>query len=476
MHAQTQKPEKPLQQALCPPLAGGLERRGIERVLPHERNHFNLFDNFTLWLSANLVISTVALGALAIPVFHQGFWGGCADIVIFTAFGTLPVAFFATLGPKLGLRQMTISRFSFGWNGAKIMALFNVWACIGWSAVSALIAAQILTALSGGRLPISFGVLVIATLTTGVSIYGYRYVHRYERYAWLPMAAIFLILTLTTLPEMRITPAISNGPEALAGWVSFGGVVFGAAIGWSSYAADYTVNQPEQTPRSRVFWFTFGGIFLPCVLLELLGMGLTTAGFPLPAHQNGGGTLVALALRPLGNPGALLLVVLALGMVANNIPNDYSLGLSMQVLGRRFHRVSRTVWTLLGALCYVTIDLLAAHHFDALLANFLLIVAYWLGPWSIILILEHFWIRRGVYLADQWDTPSALPQGWAALGAMGAGFLGVYLGAAQALFVGPLAEWLSPPKGMDVGFELGVLLAALAYLILRPWERRRIGR
>lgn len=472
--------QAPISQTSRPPERSpkplGMERRGIDRVLPHERSHLNLWDNFTLWLSANLVISTVALGALAIPVFHQGFWSGCMDIVLFTALGTLPVAFFATLGPQLGLRQMTISRFSFGWNGGKVMALFNVWACIGWSAVSALIAAQILNALSDNRLPISLGVLIIAGLTTAVSIYGYRYVHRYERYAWLPMAVIFLILFLTTLPLMRIAPATGSAPALLAGWISFGGVVFGAAIGWSSYAADYTVNQPEEASRKRIFWLTFGGIFLPCVSLELLGMGLTTTGLALSAHQMGGGTLVAAALRPLGSLGSLLLVILALGMVANNIPNDYSLGLSMQVLGRRFHRVPRAVWTLIGAVCYVLIDLIAAHHFDALLANFLLVVAYWLGPWSIILILEHFWIRGGRYPVEQWDTPGALPTGWAALVAMGAGFLGVYLGAAQALFVGPLARWLSPPKGMDVGFELGVLCAGLTYLFLRPLEWRRRGR
>jgi NCS1 nucleoside transporter family len=440
--------------------------------LPGERHHTRLIDNFTLWLSANLVISTVALGALAIPLFRLGFWNSLSDIVVFTVLGTLPVAFFATLGPKLGLRQMTISRFSFGWNGAKLMALFNVCACIGWSAVGVLIAAEILTGLSDGHLPIAFGVLVIAGLTTGVSIYGYRYVHLYERYAWLPMAVIFLFLAATVLPHMRIVPSASSGLREFAGWISFGGVVFGAAIGWSSYAADYTVNQPEETPRSRIFWFTFCGIFLPCVLLELLGVGLTTAGFHLPAHDTGGGILVAHALRPLGHLGTFLLVILALGMVANNIPNDYSLGLSMQVLGRQFHRVPRTVWTLTGAICYVAIDLMAAHHFDTLLANFLLVVAYWLGPWSTILVLEHFWIRRGVYKTEQWNTRSALPKGWAALGAMGAGFFGVYLGAAQALFVGPLAKWLNPPNGMDVGFELGVLLAALTYLLLRPWERR----
>jgi NCS1 nucleoside transporter family len=457
-------------------LARSIEQRGIERVPASQRHHLNVLDNFTLWLSANLVISTVALGALARPVFHMGFWTGTSSMVFFTALGTVPAAFFATLGPRLGLRQMTISRFSFGWIGAKIMALFNILSCIGWSAVGVLIAAQILARLSRGGIPITGGVLLVATLTTVVSIYGYRYVHLYERYAWLPMAAIFLLLAITCAPEMRL---FASGPAfagSAADWISYGGVVFGAAIGWSSYASDYTVNQPEDTSRRRIFGLTFAGIFLPCVLLEILGMGLTTIRYAKSAAPRGGGTLVALAFHPLGILGTVLLTVLALSMVANNIPNDYSLGLSMQVLGQRFRRTPRAVWTFLGAVGYVTIALLAAHHFDVLLENFLFLMAYWLGPWCIILILDHFWIRRGGYDPDHWDTRSALPRGWAALSAMGAGFLGVFLGAAQSLFTGPLARWLNPPHGVDVGFELAAILAGLTYLLLRPLEKRMAGR
>src|SRR3982074_3625582 len=111
----------------------GIETHGIERVSPKIRTHVRIRDNFTMWLSANLVISTVALGALAIPAFNLGFWDSVAVIIIFNALGVLPVAFFSTLGPKLGLRQMTISRFAFGWVGGIIMALFNVAACIGWA-------------------------------------------------------------------------------------------------------------------------------------------------------------------------------------------------------------------------------------------------------------------------------------------------------------------------------------------------------
>ncbi len=60
---------------------------------------------------------------------------------------------------------MTISRFSFGWVGAIIMALFNVAACIGWSAVNVIIGGQLVAALSGGVIPAWAGILIIAVLT-----------------------------------------------------------------------------------------------------------------------------------------------------------------------------------------------------------------------------------------------------------------------------------------------------------------------
>src|SRR5437660_7292329 len=178
--------------AAIPEIERGIEAQGIERVQPRARTHVRIFDNFTMWLSANLVLSTVVLGALATNVFALGFWDSVVAIIIFNVLGAFPVAFFSTLGPKLGLRQMTISRFSFGWVGGIIMALFNVGACIGWSAVNVIVGAQLVTALSGGAIPLWLSILGIAILTTLVSIYGYRYVHGYERYACIPMAIMFI--------------------------------------------------------------------------------------------------------------------------------------------------------------------------------------------------------------------------------------------------------------------------------------------
>ncbi len=442
-----------------------VEREGIERISPAARTHVRIYDNFTLWFSANLVISTVALGAIAVPVFGLGFWDSVYAILTFNVLGAIPVAVLATMGPRLGLRQMTISRFSFGWTGASIMALFNVAACTGWSAVNAIVGGQLVAAVTGGTIGRPVAILAIAVITTIFGMYGYKHVHRYARYAWIPAAIIFVMLIIVAGPKVTIIPTPAFGVAEIASFVSFGGAIYGFATGWSSYAADYSVRQPQGTPASRVFWYTFLGIAVPCIILEIFGMALTTA-----FKSASGGDLLAAAAQPLGGIGSFLLIILALSIVANNIPNAYSIGLSMQVLSKTCERVGRITWTLFGAVFYMLIAIPAVSDFNNTLSNFLLIIAYWLGPWTIILIEEHFLFRRGRYNVDDWDNRARLPVGWAALVAMGCGLIGIYLGAAQALFVGPIARLFNPPYGMDIGFELGLIFAGIVYPFLRRME------
>ncbi|TMC91625.1 MAG: hypothetical protein E6J11_20015 [Chloroflexi bacterium] len=417
-----------------------IETQGIERVSSKARAHVHISDNFTLWFSANLVISTVALGAIAIPIFGLGFWDSVAAIMLFNILGSLPVAFFSTMGPKLGLRQMTITRFSFGWAGAVIMALFNVAACTGWSAVNAIVGGQLVAAVSGGTIARPVAILIIVVLTTIFSIYGYKHIHRYARYAWIPAAIIFLILLMIAGPRVSIIPTPALGIAEIASFISFG------------------------------VWFTVLGIAIPCIVLEIFGMALTTA------YKESGGDLLAAVAQPLGSFGNVLLLLLALSIIANNIPNAYSIGLSMQVLGKSFQRVGRIMWTLFAAVFYLLIAIPAVPNFNNTLSDFLLIITYWLGPWGIILIEEHFIFRRGQYNVEDWNTPQKLPVGWAALVSMAFGLLGVYLGAAQVLFVGPIANLFNPPYGMDIGFELGLVFAGIAYFFLRRMELALSGR
>ena len=98
----------------------GVEARGIERVPEDERTDKSTLKVGTMWLAANMVVSSFAIGVLAIPVFALGFVDSVLTIFFINFLGVIPVAFFSTLGPKFGMRQMILSRFYFGYYGVKL--------------------------------------------------------------------------------------------------------------------------------------------------------------------------------------------------------------------------------------------------------------------------------------------------------------------------------------------------------------------
>jgi purine-cytosine permease-like protein len=149
-----------------------IEQRGIERVPESERTDTHGLVNVgTMWLAANMVVSSFAIGALSNPVFGLGFVDTILTILFFNILGILPVCFWSTFGPKFGLRQMVLSRFYFGYYGVKVIACFNVLACVGWSAVNVIVGAQLLHAVNG-KLPGFAGIIVIAAATFLVTLFG----------------------------------------------------------------------------------------------------------------------------------------------------------------------------------------------------------------------------------------------------------------------------------------------------------------
>jgi NCS1 nucleoside transporter family len=452
----------------------GFEVTGIERVEENNRAHTQLWDTMWLWWSANSVVATIALGALSF-FFGLGFVGSLVVIVVFNILGVLPVAFLSTLGPKTGLAQMPLTRFSFGYQGAKLPAAFNALACIGWSAVNAIIGSSLIVAWSNGTIPQWAALLFLAIITTVVSVFGYFIVHRYERFAWIPMFLLFGYVFVASLSHITTNvPIAVEGIALFASIATFGGAVFGYAVGWSSYAADYTRRQPVDTPAGRVFLFAFLGVTIPCILLETLGMLLTTS-LKADATLPSAGQLIAGNI--VGSPIAgIVILLLAFSTIANNVPNDYSFALSTQVLGIN---IRRWILTIIGAILYVALAFALQQNFNLNLEGFLLLIAYWLGAWNAIVLLEHVF-RKGKYPVADYATPSKLPVGFAAVVSMVLGLAIATLGVNQAAVIGyqgPLSRMLGGDLyGADIGFPLAFIATGLLYLILRRVELARFKR
>lgn len=191
-----------------------VEDRGIERVPPELRLHTRTYDLLLLWGSVNFAITNFSVGLLGPAVFGLGLTDSCLCILFFVLASSLCVGYLATFGPKTGLRQMSVSRFSFGWYGNKVMAVLQCLSCLGWSAVNVTIGGQTLRSLSNNTLPDPAGIVIIAVLTWFVAMVGYKWVHIYERYAWIPVMIVYFILLGEGAKHFASVPMPSGSYEA----------------------------------------------------------------------------------------------------------------------------------------------------------------------------------------------------------------------------------------------------------------------
>lgn len=257
---------------------------------------------------------------------------------------------------------------------------------MGWSAVNVIVGAQLINAVNN-NVPGYAGIIIIAAATFIVTLFGYKVVHYYEKWSWIPSFIVFLIV----LGEFAHSGAFQNlsmsSGNAEAGSVlSFAASVFGFATGWTSYAADYTVYQPARVSRVKVFAWTFGGLIIPLLFTQMLGLAVATAYVPPSTdtlkniyydgykHSGVGGLLAAVLFPPLGRFGQFCLIVLALSIIANNCPNIYTVGFSFQLLGRWTQAIPRFLWTFIGTLVYCAIAIPGYSHFESVLEDFMLLI------------------------------------------------------------------------------------------------------
>jgi NCS1 nucleoside transporter family len=358
--------------------------------------------------------------------------------------------------------------------------VFNILACIGWSSVNVIVGAQLFNAINH-NMPGWAGILVIAFSTLIVCFFGYKIVHAYERWSWIPCLIIFLIVLgeFAHSGQFNNLLPLSTGASEAGSVLSFAASVYGFATGWTSYAADYTCYQPVNSSRRSIFAWTWVGLFFPLCFTELLGAAVMTASvnnedYANAYHESGiGGILATVLVPPLGRFGEFCVVILALSIIANNCPNIYSVSLSLQVLAKETQRVPRFIWVTIGTAVYIAISIPGYDHFESWLENFMLVIGYWLAIYEGVSLTEHFVFRRGYsgYRPEDYATPSKLPPGYAAITAFAFGVMGAILGMAQVWFTGPIGKLCGAAFGGDVGFELAFGFATVSYLALRSIEK-----
>ncbi len=429
-----------------------IEGHGIEPI-PTTARYGSVYRLFTVWFTPNLVPAAFALGAL-MAILGLGFVSGLLAIIVGNVIGGAVVAILGTMGPKLGLGQMPITRLSFG-KSIVVPGLINWVSTIAWDAINAFFGAYAIQVLTGNAIPFPVGLLIVVICQAALSVVGYEAIHTFERYASIGLAILFAIVTVALLPKANF--GMSGTGETLGTFILGTTIVGSFNLGWALYASDYSRYLPSSTPTSRVALFAFLGIAISALWIELLGLavfGAVTNGTADPVHQIdallGGGLISAVAM-----------IAIFFGTVAVNAMNDYSGSLSLLAAGVKVWRPVSAL--IVGVLSYIATLWLYQANFNNTFENYLLFITYWIGPWAAIVLVDWQLRKHSPAGAEHVSDFSLLPSGRNALIALVVGFVVSIPFMNASVIVGFMATNLG---GADIAYVIGFVVAAAAYWIL----------
>ncbi|NYI71129.1 NCS1 family nucleobase:cation symporter-1 [Naumannella cuiyingiana] len=452
-----------------------VERRSID-VVPDSERHGHPFSQFTLWCGANLQITAIVDGALAVVFGADPAWA-IAGLLVGNLLGGAVMALHSAQGPRLGLPQMISSRAQFGVIGAIVPLVLVVIMYLGFAATGTVLTGQAINLIIGVSQP-WIGIVIFGALTAVAAIVGYRWIHRLGR-----VATVLGLLGLAWLAYQLLG---THNAAAYLGTKPFEWSTFLLAValgaGWQltfgPYVADYSRYLPRDTSPRSTFWFTLGGSVIGSMISMTLGaliaaIPAAAGGSAFTKNQVGfvgeiaGGGLIALAIY----------LVIVVGKLTVNTLNAYGGAMTMLTTVSAVRRearispVARAGYIVGFIAVSVIIAIGASSDFINLFKNFVLVLLMVFTPWSAINLVDYYLVSR-----ERVDIPALYdPAGrygavnWPALGCYLLGIVVQIPFLSQALYTGPVATALG---GADISWIVGLVITGLVYWPIARAQRR----
>ena len=225
-----------------------IERRSID--IPESERHGKLYSQFTLWMGANLQITAIVTGALAVVLGGDVFWS-LVGLLVGQLFGGAIMALHAAQGPRLGLPQMISSRVQFGVYGAAIPIALVCVMYLGFTATGTVLSGQAIGQLLG--VSDSAGILMFAAAIVLATVFGYRVIHIIGRVATLLGIVAFVYLFSRVMALADVGELLANRHFTWGSFLLSVSLAASWQIAFGPYVADYSRYLPSRTSSARTF-------------------------------------------------------------------------------------------------------------------------------------------------------------------------------------------------------------------------------
>ncbi len=440
-----------------------IERRSIAFVPEHER-HGRVIDQGPFWFLSNFHFFAIAIGfvgpSLGLSLAYTALAGTLGILI-----GTTFQAFHASQGAELGLPQMIQSRAQFGYRGVVVPLLATFVSLVGYNVVATVILAQGLATLW----PVNArtAAIVISVLAAVLAVWGYDWLHRVFRILFWVSLPLFAVLSGAILAGRAGGATVVVGGFNTVAFVTQLASAVSFNVTAAPYVSDYSRYLPTATPRAAIILNVFAGSALSAIWLIALGGWLAT-------HM--GVTDGLLALKQSGDVvaaglGSVLAITSIVALVATVGMNAYSAMLTLVTTLDSIRRVRSTQALRIAVIAVITVLwIMVAIGFGGEAITYvnamLVMMLYFLMPWTAVNLIDYFWLRRGRYSIADLFTPDGIYGVWngRGLGAYAIGILSsIPFFVVPNVYTGPLAARLG---GVDVGWLVSLGAASLAYLAL----------
>lgn len=445
-------------------MAGMVEQRSID-VVPDAERHGSAFSQFTLWLGANLQITAVVTGALAV-VFGGGVLWSLIGLLLGNLLGGAVMALHSAQGPRLGLPQMISSRAQFGVRGAVVPLVLVIVMYVGFFASGSVLAGEAVGELT--HLGDTTGIVIFALVTAVTTVVGYRLIHTLGRLASIVCALAFVYLGIRLLERADLSALLADHSFHLPLFLLAVSLSASWQLAFGPYVADYSRYLPRDTSPRATFWWTLGGSALGSQWSMTFGVLVAaTAGGAFLDNQVG----YVVGLGGAGLIASFLYFVIALGKLTVNVLNTYG-GFMSLVTGIGGFREQRTISPRVRAL-YIAgimvagtaIALVGKDSFLTSFKDFLLFLLTAFTPWSAINLVDYYLIAKERYDLPALSDPHGRYGAWriGALVVYGIGLLAQLPFLATSFYTGPL---VAPLGGTDISWIVGLLVPALLHWLV----------
>lgn len=445
----------------------GVERRSIGYI-PKTERYGRPLNQFTLWFGANLQVTALVTGALAVVLGGDVVWSLCG-LCVGQLFGGAVMALHAAQGPRLGMPQMISSRAQFGVYGAMVPLVLVVVMYVGFAASSAVLAGQAVAGMLHAAHWI--GILIFGAATTIIAIVGYRLIHIMGRINSVVGSIAFLYLFYRLFDIADIGALVSRPEFSISHFLLAVSLAASWQIAYGPYVADYSRYLPAETPAWKTFLASMSGSVLSSQLAMTFGVfAAALAGPAFSGHEIG----FIVALGGTGFSAALLFGAIAFGKLTINVLNAYGGFMSLVTTitgflgGREISKRARiSAVTLIMALATL-IALLASRDFLSIFSTFVLLLLTFFTPWSAINLVDFYFVSK-----EHYDVPALLdPNGrygrWnhIALTTYFVGLLAQLPFLYSSIYQGSMVRLLGHT---DISWIVGLVVPGAMYFV---WARR----